>query len=266
MSQTLKPAKLVTITPALAQQMLTEKNVLNRPIRDKHVAALAKDMAEGRWKVNGDTICLGKTRLIDGQHRLWAVVMSEVTIQSFVVEGLDDDVFDTKDVGRRRTAADTLAVRGEKNIHRLSAALVMVDKYMTGRADISVAYSNEEVSALLDKYPGMRDCIQSSIKVSGLLPGSVVDACYYLFSQVDRALADDFIEKLKRGSGLVEGDPWYTLRERLLQNSLAKAKLSKPYLFAICIKAWNAKRTGHKLKVLVWRMGGDAPEAFPVIR
>ena len=92
-------AELKTITPAIAQTML-EKNTGNRAINRLHVENLAKEMKFGRWKVNGDTICLNASRLIDGQNRLLAVLLSGVTIQSFVNEGLPSDVFDTKDVGR----------------------------------------------------------------------------------------------------------------------------------------------------------------------
>lgn len=259
-------ARLVDLTPALAKKILEEKNVRNRPIRDSHVDTLVQAMTEGSWRLNGDTISIGKTTLIDGQHRLWAVVMSGVTVPALIVEGLDDDVFDTKDVGRRRTAADTLAVRGEKNTARMAATLVLIEKYMTGRVSSSMHFANTEVAAMVDKYPGVRDSIRHEFSSKGLLPASLADACYYLFSQVDRELADDFFKRLHSGIDLHEGDPVYALRERLLHNSLSKAKFSKPYLFAICIKAWNAARTGSKIRVLGWRSGGDSPEPFPVIR
>ncbi len=135
-------AELKTITPEWAQKTLSEKNSGNRAMNRQHVELLAREMKLGRWKVNGDTICLNGSRLIDGQHRLAAVVASGVTIDSFVIEGIPCDVFDTKDIGKRRSGGDTLGVRGEKNAYRLAAALVMIDKYMTGRAEKAVTYSN----------------------------------------------------------------------------------------------------------------------------
>jgi hypothetical protein len=263
---TLKPAKLVTITPEMAQKILNEKNTLNRPLSDKHVAKLVDEIREGRWRVNGDTIRMGKTRLLDGQHRLWAIVLSGIPVQTFLVEGLDDDVFQTIDgLHRRRTAADTLSLRGERNASRLAAALVVVDKYMTGRSDRTVDYTPGEVAELLDEYPGIRDSIQTQCKASGLLPGSLYDACHYLFSQKDPTLADEFVDKVSRGVGLEEGSPWYTLRNRLLQNSMSKAKLTRPYMFALTIKAWNCARGGKKMKQLRWRDKGETAEPFPVI-
>lgn len=231
-----------------------------------HVESLAKEMKCGRWKVNGDTICLNGSRLIDGQHRLAAVVASGVTIQSFVIEGLPSDVFDTKDVGKRRSGGDTLGVRGEQNAYRLAATLILIDKYMTGRADKSVAYSNTEIEELLEKYPEARESLQTSHSTKGLIAASVLDACHYLFSRKDSVLADEFVEKVLRGTGLEEGTPWYVLRERLMKNSISKAKLSKPYVMALCIKAWNHARAGTKVRFLRWREEGEKVEPFPVVK
>jgi hypothetical protein len=259
-------AELKTITPEWAKKTLNEKNAGNRAMNRLHVESLAKEMKCGRWKVNGDTICLNGTRLIDGQHRLAAVVASGVTIQSFVIEGLPSDVFDTKDVGKRRSAGDTLGVRGEQNAYRLAATLVLVDKYNTGRADRSVHYSNTEIEELLEKYPEARESLQTSVNAKGLITPSVLDACHYLFSRKDAELADEFVTKVIRGTGLEDGDPFYVLRERLVKNSVAKAKLTKPYLMALCIKAWNHARSGTKVRFLRWRETGNATESFPVVR
>jgi hypothetical protein len=259
-------AEIKLITPEFAQKILTEKNLKNRALSRYHVEFLAKEMREGNWKVNGDTICLNGSLLIDGQHRLAAVVMSGVTIQSWVIEGMPSDVFDTKDIGKRRSAGDTLSVQGHKNATRLAAALILTDRYMTGRADVSVAYSNTEVQMLFQKYPDISEYILTFFKGAQILPLSVVDTCNYLFSKKDTALAQEFIEKVVKGTGLEQGTPWYLLRERLMKNTLSKAKLSRPYLFALCIKAWNHTRKGELPRFLRWRDEGSAAEIFPLIK
>lgn len=259
-------AELKTITPEWASEILAEKNAGNRPMNRIHVETLAKEMRRGKWKVNGDTICLNGDRLIDGQHRLAAVVMSGMPIQSFVVEGLPSDVFDTIDVGKRRSAGDTLGVLGEKNTRCLAAVLALVDKYVTGRSEKSVTYTNTEIEELLKKYPNVRNFVQSNGKSAGLIQQSILYACHYLFSQKDPDLADEFVEKVVSGAGLDVSSPWYVLRERLVSNSLSKGKLSRVYVMALCIKAWNHARSGTALKNLRWREKGNAVEQFPIIR
>ena len=257
--------KLTTVTPEWAEETL-KKNIGNRPLNIQHVDKLAKEMTKGRWKVNGDTICLNGSRVIDGQHRLHAVMQSGITIETLVVEGLSSDVFDTKDVGKRRSAGDTLGVAGEQNACRLAAALILIDKYFTGRVEKSVSYSNTEMEELLLKYPESRQSIQTSMGTKGLITPSVLDACHYLFSRKDPVLADQFVDKVLRGISLTEGSPWYVLRERLVNNSLSKAKLKKPYLMALCIKAWNHARAGTTVKILKFSQDGANTEDFPIVR
>jgi len=259
-------SELKTITPSVAK-MLLENNIGNRAINAIHVDELAKEMKSGRWKINGDTIRIGATgRLLDGQHRLSAVVKTGITIQSWVIEGLPDDIFDTIDLVKRRSGGDTLGCLGEINAYRLNSALILVDKYMTGRVEKSLCYSNSEVKELLSKYPEVRNSINSKVKGKKLILPSVMDACHYLFSQKDVVLAELFLERVLRGSGLEEGEPEYVLREKLVSNFLSKAKLNKAHVFALCIKAWNHRRAGNKIQHLKLNERDGKLIEFPVVQ
>lgn len=259
-------AELKTITPAIAKKLL-ENNIGNRTLTAWHVDELVKEIKAGRWKVNGDMIRISVSgRILDGQHRLTAVIKSGMTIQTWIMDGLDDDIFDTIDVGKRRSGSDTLGCLGEKNTYRLASALTLVDKYMTGRVEKNVTYSNGEIEELLAKYPEVRDSIQTSGKARMLILPSVLDACHYLFSRKDPAAANLFFDRVTRGSGLDERDPEYVLRERLVANSLAKAKLSKTHIFALCVKAWNHSRSGKKIQCLKLNMRDGKMVDFPVVQ
>jgi RNA:NAD 2'-phosphotransferase (TPT1/KptA family) len=59
--------KLMTITPAIAAKFL-ENNPKNRPLSHMLIARLAKEMREGRWKVNGDMIRGGQGRSENGER------------------------------------------------------------------------------------------------------------------------------------------------------------------------------------------------------
>lgn len=79
--------KIMKITPKIAQQML-EKNTRNRPLSQHVVSRYATDMREGRWGVSESAICFDVNGLqINGQHRLWAVFESGVSIYSIIAEG-----------------------------------------------------------------------------------------------------------------------------------------------------------------------------------
>jgi len=254
-----------SITPAYALHML-KLNTSNRPANIHHVKRLARQMALGRWKINGDTICMNGSRLIDGQHRLMAIIESGCTIETLVVDGIESDAFDTKDIGKRRTAADTLSVNGEINCKCLAAALAVINRYMTGRMDQSVRYENNEIEELLEKYPDIRESVKVCLNAKGLISQAVIVAFHYLFALKDREAANYFVKGVIHGANLSEGDPEHTLRERLLRNSLSSRKMTSMSVAAITVKAWNAKRLGASIKSLRYEEAGDRPEAFPVVQ
>ena len=156
--------------------------------------------------------------------------------------GVPDDTFNTIDTGKRRSASDTLSCDGEKSSIKLAAALILVDRYITGRVSKAASYSNSDVQELLKKYPEIRESIIYIKNASALLPHSILHACHYLFSKKDQKLANEFITKVFKGVGLEEGDPFYALREKLLSNSIAASKLQNESLLAYCITAWNHAR------------------------
>lgn len=259
-------ADWMTITPDLAKELLENYNVRNRPLCEERVQALALEMERGTWKTNGDTIRFAGNRLLDGQHRLSAVVLADKPITALVVIGLDEDVFSTIDVGKKRTPADTLAVLGESNTIRLAAALALLEAYLEKGSPTKTRCTNARMLQILEKYPAMRGHIQSGLPSKNLVPPAVLDVCHYLFSQKDPVAATKFCEDLCRGVGLGEDDPVYVLRERLLKNSLSRAKLDRWYVLAMCIKTWNARRSARSIRYLSWKDGDQKAEQFPVVQ
>ena len=76
------------ITPELAARLL-EGNKNNRHLRESVVDAYAQDMLNGHWLLNNQGIGLGEDgSVIDGQHRLAAVVKSGCSVRMLVVGNL----------------------------------------------------------------------------------------------------------------------------------------------------------------------------------
>src|SRR5258708_6776935 len=93
----MKTPKIILLTPELAEKFLENNHPKNRKIRSAHVARLAKQMTEGKFRTTHQGIATDKDGfLIDGQHRCHAVVKSGVTIAIYLTEQVEHcNVMDT---------------------------------------------------------------------------------------------------------------------------------------------------------------------------
>lgn len=262
------------VTPELAHEWLGW-NTHNRNLRRRTVDAYAADMTNGDWLWNGESIKFADDgTLLDGQHRLAAVVQSGVTVGMLVVRGLPSDAQDTVDSGIIRKFADVLHLRGEKNAPLLAAVIRKVAYWETGHRRVSAAWKPTvpQMLQILDKQPDLRDitAYAQMIATRVNLPASVIGLCIWAFSRVETEERDQlsgdvsfFFERLRDGQNIAKGDPIYELRKAVANSVTNRGQRGVVYLTAILIKAWNAYRDGAKVGVLAYRPGGSRPEQFP---
>lgn len=111
------------ITPAMAKDMLDTINVKNRKQRPAVIARYAAMMSNGEWKLSPEAIVIANTgRLLNGQHRLSAVVKSGVAVRFLVIRGTNEDVFEVLDRGAVRSTAD--ALQSEKRVTEVARLIV----------------------------------------------------------------------------------------------------------------------------------------------
>jgi hypothetical protein len=101
----------VVITPECAGRILETANHDNRRLRQSVVSKYARDMVNGDWCFSPEPLIFSQTgRLLNGQHRLHAVIESD-TKQSFMITvGFKDEVFEVIDRGTPRTKADAFRI------------------------------------------------------------------------------------------------------------------------------------------------------------
>ena len=119
--------EMIPVSPVDASRIL-EKNTHNRRLSENQVKRFASDMTEGRWQNNGESIKIATDgTLLDGQHRLWAIVESETTQTMTVVWDLPAESQHTMDMGQTRSAGQMLALTGQKDsILRASVAHMLL--------------------------------------------------------------------------------------------------------------------------------------------
>src|ERR1017187_1807933 len=94
------------VTPKRATELLSNLFEGQRNQRDGYIDSLALEMKEGRWRLSCDAILLVKGRLANGQHRLCAVIKSNVSCPFIVMETNDDELYKVIDAGQKRTIGD----------------------------------------------------------------------------------------------------------------------------------------------------------------
>lgn len=257
--------RVVTLTPAVATEILN-RNILNRPLRSGHVEKLARDMAAGKWRMNAETIKIARGgAVLDGQHRLYAVIESGASIQAMLVEGLDEDVMPTIDTGIPRSFGDVISIRGGKNTTLTSSVVRLIKWYTTSPRPGSVpTYTHSEMDEALGQHRDIPERVSEITNAQAhkrkIAPGSVLGLVYTLAYRVDPDQAKQWLTLLGSGAGLDADHPVLQFRERMLKNRESKAKLRQEDVAALCIKSWNQFITGHRTNVLTWRTTEPFPE------
>jgi hypothetical protein len=96
----------------LAQYILDNIEEKNRKRAPKKVEEYSRGMTQG-WALTGQPLIFSRCgRLLDGGHRLTAVVKSGRKIRTLAVFGVAYEAFSFLDIGRKRTPANTLEVMG----------------------------------------------------------------------------------------------------------------------------------------------------------
>lgn len=108
-------SEVETITPATAQRYLLKNSPRNRPLRSSRVAELSRDILRGDWRLSHQPIAFDTDgNLIDGQHRLNAIIQTGISLQVMVTRGVDPESFDVIDRGLKRSAGDVLGIHGDQ--------------------------------------------------------------------------------------------------------------------------------------------------------
>lgn len=259
-------AEVVVITPALAETLL-EKNPNNRSLNKRSVERLTKAIKNREWVLNGEPIILDEEdNLIDGQHRLRAVIAAGESIHALVVRGVRSKAFDTIDIGRPRSMADILSIKNEGNPTKLAAAVRLLycwEKAIELKVDMDWidTPSYKTLERVLEANHGLSQSVVwpgRARQLNKILPSAPIGTLHYLFSKVDSQAADYFFTKLAEGTDLPPNSPILTLREHYLRYPKGGRKRNTE-LFKNIISAWNAYRQGRELKQI------RTPEKMPEI-
>jgi hypothetical protein len=255
------------VSPSMAA-CLMEKNEANRAVvtggAARSAGTYAEAMRRGEWVINGETIVIASTgELNDGQHRLYAVIKSGVTVPMLLVFGVDRATRHTIDQGIARSAAHVLMMAGEKNTTNLATALRLLFQ-IDHSAGLNARPSTDELLAALEKHPEVREpALREAWRLNGLFQTSVgaIGAALHLCLKHDQAKATAFYEIAVSGIGIENAaDPIAKLRTLYIEHYARQTRLSGPEHAANFIRAYNAWIDGRR-SFRPWRTSKGEP--FP---
>lgn len=265
---------VITVTPKAAKRWMERNHLKQRNVSPSHVTHLAQQMKAGQWVMNGEPIIFGsEDELIDGQHRLMAIIESGVSCQMMVVQGVSSAVFATINTGKTRSNGNVLAMHGVPNYSAVASIVAGVWNYKRalesnkGRGGSLNSYIRASKTDLVSEYDKHAHLYQhachlgmKSKHMGAVTPIGIVMAMALIDGDQDREVIDAFGDSLASGIGLENDSPVYWLRERLNDNRAAKTKLSRHRVTLIVAKAWNLYADEKPCKLL--RVQSDM--AFPI--
>jgi hypothetical protein len=248
-------ARLVLITPETAERWLT-RNTTNRKIRPHHVGNLASDMEAGMWQITGESIKFDNAgNLIDGQHRLSAIVRSGQAVTMLVVSGLLPESQKVMDSGAKRSASDALKLANRSNTTVLASAARLAIAHESGMFKYPGAnvptVTHSQIITFVDLNPDLADAVEmvNGWQVVGLSRSAAAAAALRL-RRISVGDAEEFIGSVLESRTEGRGDARAALIRRLQMARVQRERL-RPSAEMWCIfRTWNAWRTGEDLKLL----------------
>lgn len=244
----------------LAKKIL-EKNTMNRPVKPGVVDFYVKEMKSGNWKEDtGDTIKISDTgKVLDGQHRLLAIIGANVTVNLHFVYGIKEDVFTVLDTGSKRTVGDIFEISGVGSGSLTAAAIQTYNRLKSGRfgqqSSRNGALSATDLLKIYESNPNYWEDVKRKAEkyytaFSRVLPSSLLAGLYCVFHDASALNADDFMSQLCSGENITNKSI-LQLRKKLIESKLSpQYSLSIEVKVGLIIKTWNYFRQGREMKIL----------------
>lgn len=256
---------VVPVTPALAEQWLA-RNTKNRNLKPTRVKLYADDMARGNWRLTHEGIafdCHGA--LVDGQHRLRAVIKSGQTVLMLVVANVDERSMAVIGAAAARTDYDRIVIGGE--IREATRRHITIAKSMNATNWAKRSLSTSEVCEFLRTHWDAVDFAARLVigrgDVRGVTSSLVLAVMARAYYHVDRDDLTRFYECVY--SGIIQG-PHQTAAIRLRDALTVRLQRSnfngtdRKYAYRLTENALNAFLLGRVVKRLV-----ESPnELFPL--
>jgi hypothetical protein len=261
------------ITPEIAADWLDNRNVGNRRKSSVTARRYARLIQTKRWKCTHQGIAFDRDGwLIDGQHRLMAIVATGIPTNLFIVpfvEGMDDKTFDVLDSGHKRQAAQLLEGPGAHARAAAARYLGVVDdsfgpEHHIVQDIIATSVETADVLEVVKDWPELMawaSFMGTANKNAHIPPGPHLAVLAQAERSPHRDRIESWLEGISSGAGLEPKDPRLLARNRFISDArLAQGHVGRCLAYRLLVKAWNAHAVGGSLGVLRASDGEVRPE------
>lgn len=208
---------IVQVTPEMAKKWL-EQNISNRPLRPNLIKLYGDAILNGEWLLTAEPVCFcnpytdpatkekhGET-LMEGQHRLAAIVQTGRTIPMTVWWGCDFGEFNVLGQGRRRTIADILYLTDKtiKSPLGVSKATMAFIKHGLGYHESCEIWL---VRRVLKHVGREAAAVAGYQKKLGRMMNREMGGAFMLSQMIQPRTTAEMVEKLSTGIGMSKDDP-----------------------------------------------------------
>lgn len=263
------------VGPALAKEML-DANEVNRNVSRDRVERHKRAMLDGKWAFIGDPVRQSVDgELLDGQHRLTAIVESGVTVTLVVIRGIPVEHQKYMDSGRVRSSADSVRMMGIKNSTTVAAAarLLMILTNEPGPGEdwdgvVRVGqyaakvqgFSNHEVADFVEAHKNLATSAEIGVQASRGVSAqpTALTLVHYLARRLDPYKADAYMTHLATGVDIGYGNPVFAVRETINRRNRGDntARSDGAVNLALLILAWNHWRRDTRISKVQLPPGG----------
>lgn len=235
------------VTPQMAEIYL-EKNSINRRVRPGVVRRYATTMANDKWMLTPESVCFDTSEvLLNGQHRLKAIVESGCSVAMMIVRGVDRACFPAFDRGANRSYSDALGI--DKRLAEISrlAAVIAGGKWSKNLADFQVGYMAD---VLGDAHEELMAACSTTARIVSSAPFRLA-ACVRILSGDD----PDYVKSAYRGMCLGRVHELPTICQSVL-GAVAIGRIvggGGAVQFDLLVRAWKMfdKTMEHKSKIQI---------------
>lgn len=273
-------ARVEKVSPSLARKWLDASvGHQQRGVRKARVEKLAHAIESGQWQITHQGIALSPEGIVlDGQHRLLAIIQAGQTVEVLVMRDVPSDVFHSIDTGASRSPSDSLKIAGYHDTNILAAMVRTMLTYdqVVGTTGGEWQTLDRQVTTadILDYLadPDREEAAYAALREGRMVAGAVarfgattpLAAASLILrtypTDIGPSTRAEFNARLCDGVMLPQRSPILALRRWLVSDtgySNLNTSTRRPVTIAIILKAINDYALGVDRSLSIFRFGHE---------